>query len=141
MFESGYQVYQRSDVLTADSKRLVILCYEEAIRGLEQAKAHYLSRDYVAKGKAVQKTLDLLNHLRETLDFEKGGEIATQLDRLYGFMISHILKSDRKKDVNGFSQVGEMLGQLKSAWEEALYRQAGGPSTSMRKETLSLSAV
>ncbi len=141
MFGSGYQAYQRSHVLTADPKRLVVICYEEAIQGLVQARTHYLSKDYEAKGRAVQKALDLLNHLRETLDFERGGEIAKQLDRLYGFMISHIVKSDQKKDGNGFTQVAEMLEQLKSAWEEAFYRQAGDPSTSLRKEFLSLSAV
>lgn len=140
MFASGYQAYQKSHVLTADPKRLILLCYEEAIQGLVQAKAKHLSQDYEAKGRAVQKALDLLNHLRETLDFEKGGEIAKQLDRLYGFMISHILKSDQKKDGNGFTQVAEMLEQLKSAWEEALYRQPGSKNIFPQKEDLSFSS-
>jgi len=139
MFGSGYQAYHKSSILTADPKRLIILCYEEAIQGLVQAKTKYLSRDYEAKGRAVQKTLDLLNHLRETLDFERGGEIAKQLDRLYGFMIGHILKSDHRRDVNGFSEVAGMLEQLKSAWEEALYRQPGGKNIFPQKEDLSFS--
>jgi flagellar protein FliS len=139
MFGSGYQAYQKSHVLTADPKRLVILCYEEAIKGLVQAKERYLSMDYEAKGRAVQKTIDLLNHLREVLDFEKGGEIAKQLDRLYGFMISHIMKSDLRKDVTGFAQVAEMLEQLKSAWEEAMYRQPDDPSTASKRASLFIS--
>lgn len=121
MVGSGYQAYQKSHILTADPKRLIIVCYEEAIQGLRQANLKYLSQEYEAKGTAVQKTLDLLNHLRESLDFEKGGEVARQLDRLYGFMISHIVKSDQKRDGNGFLRVAEMLEQLKSAWEKALY--------------------
>ncbi len=137
MFGSGYQAYQKSHILTADPKRLIILCYEEAIQSLVQAKAKYLSLDYEAKGRAVQKALDLLNHLRETLDFERGGEIAGHLDRLYGFMIGHTLKSDHRRDVNGFSEVVGMLEQLKSAWEEALYRQQGGDSLFPQKECLS----
>lgn len=136
MFGSGYQAYQKSNILTGDPKRLIILCYEEAIQGLIQAKTKYLTREYEAKGKAVQRALDLLNHLRETLDFERGGEIATQLDRLYGFMIAHIVKSDQRKDGTGFAQVAEMLEQLKSAWEEALYRQPGNKNPFLQNEGL-----
>lgn len=136
MIGSGYQAYQKSKILTTDSKRLILLCYEEAIQSLEQAKTKYLSREYETKGKAVQKVLELLNHLREALDFEKGGEIAKHLDRLYGFMIAYVLKSDRERDLKGFSEVAEMLGQLKSAWEEAIHRLPNGPFPLETKEDL-----
>ncbi len=127
MTGSGYQAYQTSRILTSDPKRLVLLCYEEAIRSLEEARSHYLSKDYGAKGGAVQRTLDLLNHLREALDFERGGEIARQLDRVYGFMIAHLIKSDQRRDLRGFDQVSTMLRELKSAWEEALRQIAAAP--------------
>ncbi len=126
MIGSGYQAYQKSQILTSDPKRLVLLCYEEAIRSLERAKTEYRSEKYEAKGKAVQKALDLINHLREALDFERGGEIARQLDRLYGFMTGHILKSDSLRDLRGFDQVIEMLQELKSAWEEAIQQHSSG---------------
>lgn len=137
MFGSGYQAYQKSNILTGDPKRLVILCYEEAIQGLIQAKTKYSTQEYEAKGKAVQRVLDLLNHLRDTLDFERGGEVAKQLDRVYGFMIGHILKSDQRRDGTGFSQVAEMLEQLKSAWEEAFYRHPGNKNSFLHAENLS----
>ncbi len=126
MTGSGYQAYQKSQILTSDPKRLVLLCYEEAIRSLERAKVEYRSENYKAKGKAVQKALDLINHLREALNFERGGEIARQLDRLYGFMIGHILKSDSLRDLRGFDQVVEMLQELKLAWEEVIQRHSSG---------------
>ncbi|MCX8117538.1 MAG: flagellar export chaperone FliS [Desulfobacterota bacterium] len=130
----GYQAYERSKLLTSDPKRLVLLCYEEAVRSLEEARARYLCEDYEAKARAVQKALDLLNHLREALDFEKGGEIARNLDRLYGFMIAHLLKSDQRKDVKGIDQVSKMLQELKWAWEEA-FRQV--PALSEEERVLS----
>ncbi len=139
MIGLGYQAYQKSQILTADPKRLIVLCYEEAIRSLEEAQNRYLLKDYAAKGRAVQKALDLLNHLREALDFERGGEIAKQLDRLYGFMISHILKSDHQRNGKGFQEVATMLGQLKSAWEEALNRPLSEPPLASKTEDLFLS--
>lgn len=135
----GYQAYQKSKLLTSDPRRLVLLCYEEAIRSLEEARVRYLSEDYEGKAKAVQKALDLLNHLREGLDFEKGGEIASNLDHLYGFMIGHLIKSDQRRDLKGMDQVSRMLRELKSAWEEAVRKANMMPveeslSTSIRQE-------
>jgi flagellar protein FliS len=121
MQSTGYHFYQQTDVITADPKRLLIMCYEGTIRSLTLAKAKYLSKEYEAKGKAIQNALDILSELRESLDFERGGGIAKNLDLLYDFMIRHILWADQKKNVEGFDQVVNMLGELKSAWEKVFY--------------------
>jgi flagellar protein FliS len=121
MYGTEVNIYRQTDILTADPKRLIILCYEGAIQGLNLARAKYLSKEYEAKGKAIQKVLDILGELREALDFEKGGEIANHLDSLYSFMVRHILKADLKRNVDALDQVVVMLEELKSAWETAFY--------------------
>jgi flagellar secretion chaperone FliS len=123
MYGTGYQTYQQTNIITADPKRLVMMCYEGAIHFLERAKEEYLNREYEAKGKAIQNVLGILNELREALDFEKGGEIARNLDHLYSFMIRYILRADRERDLKVFDQVAVMLKELKSAWEEVFRSQ------------------
>ena len=122
----GFQAYQRTDVVTADPKKLVIMCYEGAIFSLKLAKAKFYAHDYEAKSKAIQNALDIINELRAALDFEKGGEIAKNLDSLYAFWTLHILKSDRHKDVRGLDKVTAMLEDIKSALEEAYFGQREG---------------
>jgi flagellar secretion chaperone FliS len=119
--QRGYSTYKQTGVMTADPNKLVLLCYEEAIRSLHLATLMYSSGKYEAKGKAVQKALDIINELREALDFDRGGTIATSLDSLYAFMLKHILKSDLAREVKGFGQVANMLEQLKSAWEKVFF--------------------
>jgi flagellar protein FliS len=121
MHAYGYNRYRQTDVITADPKRLVLLCYEEAIRSLQLAKAKYEEEEFEKKGKAVRKALDLINELREALDFDRGGEIAKNLDGIYAFMTARILKADTTKEMEGFDQVAAMLEELRSAWEEAFY--------------------
>lgn len=121
MNNAGYQVYQQTNIMTADEKRLIIMCYEEAIYSLKKAKTHFLNQDYVAKAKAVQKALDILNELRVALNFEKGGIIAKNLDLIYGFLIRYILDADIKKDMKVFEQAASILSELKSAWEHIFY--------------------
>ncbi|MGB9697812.1 MAG: flagellar export chaperone FliS [Thermodesulfobacteriota bacterium] len=121
MNNAGYRVYKQTNILTADEKRLIILCYEEAINSLRSAKTNYLKENYEAKGQAVQKALDIINELRVALNFEKGGIIAKNLDLIYGFLIRHILDADIKKDIKGLEQAASILSELKSAWEQVFY--------------------
>lgn len=120
MNKSGCQIYKHTDIFTADPKRLIILCYEEAIKNLASAKYYYLSNDYEKKGKAVQMALEFINALKEALDFEKGGEIAKNLNLIYSYSIKHILNSDVKRDLEGFDHIIFLMNELKSTWEKAL---------------------
>ena len=122
----GFQAYKRTDVITADPKKLVIMCYDGAVYNLKLAKAKFYARDYEAKGKAIQHALEILNELRAALDFEKGGEIARNLDSLYSFWAQHIIKADQNKDPRGLDQVAAMLEEIKSALEEAYFGRSEG---------------
>ena len=126
MAGGGFQAYQKTDVITADPKKLVIMCYEGAIYSLKLAKAKYYAQEYEAKAKAIQNALDLISELRSALDFEKGGEIAKNLDSLYAFWTQHIFKADRNRDLRGLEQVIAMLEDIKSALEEAYFGQREG---------------
>jgi flagellar protein FliS len=121
MIGGGFRAYQKTEVVTADPKKLVILCYEGAISSLKLAKTKLYAREYEAKGKAVQNALDLLNELRGALDFEKGGEIARNLDRLYAYWTQHILNAGMNQDPRGFDPVISMLEEIKSALEIAYF--------------------
>ena len=117
----GFRAYQKTEVATADPKKLVILCYEGAIFSLKQAKTKLVAKEYEAKAKAVQNALDILNELRGALNFEKGGEIARNLESLYTYWTRHIIKADLERDPRGFDPVISMLEEIKNALEEAYY--------------------
>ncbi len=131
MVTGGYQAYRKTDVITADPKRLVIMCYEEAIRNLNLAALMYPVNDFETKGKAIQKALEIISELREALDFERGGPIAASLETLYTFMTSYIIKSDQARNTKGLQQVASMLDQLKSAWEKIFFGSQEEASTTL----------
>jgi flagellar protein FliS len=126
MTGGGFRAYQKTEVVTADPKRLVILCYEGAISSLKLAKTKLYGREYEAKGNAVQNALDLLNELRGALDFEKGGEIARNLDLLYAYWTKHIIRAGMDQDPRGFDPVISMLEEIKSALEIAYFGSREG---------------
>ena len=91
MYANGFDAYRQTNVLTADPKKLVIMCYEGAITNLRVARERYLSGEYEAKAKAVQKAQDIISELMHALDFEEGGQIARNLEALYNYMTRRIL--------------------------------------------------
>jgi flagellar secretion chaperone FliS len=123
MYGNGIGAYKKAGVLTADPKRLVLMCYEEAIRNLKIAKARYISRDYEEKAKALQKTMDFICALNSALDFKKGGEIASNLQALYNYMMHRLTEADLKRDLRAIDHITWMLIELKAAWEELLNGQ------------------
>jgi flagellar protein FliS len=129
MYGNGIGAYRKTDVVTADPKRLVIMCYEGAISNLRLAKKKYEACEYEAKARAVQKFQDIVNELLCSLDFEKGGQIATNLRAIYAYMIRRILQADIEKEHGPFDEVLGMLEELKGAWEEIFYggKKASAP--------------
>lgn len=126
MVGTGYRAYRRTDVVTADPKKLVILCYEGVIDSLKRAQAGYRVQDYEDKAQALQKALEIIAELRGALNFEKGGEIARNLEALYVFWSRMILEADRSRNLRSLDQVVEMLSEIKSALDQA-YSARRGP--------------
>ena len=129
MVEKGVGTYQEISFLTADPKKLILICYRQAILNLKAAREHYLAQDYEAKAKSLQKALDIICELNNALDFEKGGSIARNLDTLYKYMTRSLLEADIKRDVTMFAAIIRMLEELESAWEEIFSpKEKGTPS-------------
>jgi flagellar protein FliS len=94
------------------------MCYEGVIDSLKLAKEKIKEKDYENKAKAIIKAQDIIKELMCSLNFEKGGEIANNLDSLYNYMLRRILQGDLNKDVRPIDEVIEMFTELLSAWEE-----------------------
>ena len=117
MYMSQIGAYQKTNVMTSDPKKLVVMCYDAAITNLKMAKTMYLEKKYEAKANTLGRAIDIIGELREALNFEKGGEIANNLDALYGYMLSRLMKGDVKRDVGAIDEVINMLEELGSAWK------------------------
>ena len=118
MHGNGIDVYRQTNVMTADPKRLVLMCYEGAISNLKIAREKYASNEHEAKGKAVQDAQDIITLLMQSLDFEKGDKIAVSLEALYNYMLRRLVDGDIKKDAKTIDEVIYLLEELESAWKE-----------------------
>ena len=111
-------VYEEISVNTASPTRLVVMLYEGAIKALTRAANDIRTRDLVSKQKSVNQGMAIIKHLRLTLDKDKGGQIAEELDRIYSYAFSRVLDGSIKLDAGAIEEAIKVLSDLLPAWEE-----------------------
>lgn len=109
--------YKRNQVLTADPLNLVVMCYNGAIEKLKIVKVKIEEHKYEEKAKALEKFLDIISELMAALNFEKGGEIAKNLNAIYAYIYRRVSEAEINKDLKAFDEAIGILEELREAWE------------------------
>ena len=110
--------YQRTKVETAGKLELVIMCYEKTLQALHEAKAFIEAKEYEKKAHKLQLALDIIHGLQTSLNFEKGGQIAKNLDSIYSYVTRRLLQGDTQKDISVYDECIHLLSELKEAWDK-----------------------
>ena len=111
------RAYRQQAVLTASKEKLVVLLYEGAIRYVDRA-LHAMQADNVAGvGEALSKAFAVVGELRSSIDREQGGDIAGDLDRLYGFIQDQIVLANRDRRPEPLTDARRILSTLKEGWD------------------------
>ena len=125
----GSNTYHTQQILTASPARLVAMLYEKAITSLRLAIAAIEDGDIKARWAANVRAVEIIEHLSMTLDTDKGGEFAEKLDRLYPFMIRHLINVDVHNDAEPAREVIALLEPLRDSWRALDHRMAQGNVT------------
>jgi flagellar protein FliS len=113
----GSGQYRQTQVTTVDKGRLIVLLYEGAIKFLREAVKANEAGDIPAKANFINRTLDIISELSQSLNMQDGGEIAYNLKRIYQFWTEHLLKAKIAKDNTAMMDVIEMMCNLIEAWQ------------------------
>lgn len=123
MFEhqDGYDAYQfaatQAKAASADPHQLVLMLMEGLLDEMARAEGHILARQFERKGQAISKCLQILGGLDSALDMEKGGELASNLHRLYDYCGQKLFEISVSNNVEEFAEVRKILQELKEGWE------------------------
>lgn len=115
--------YQRDslkvEVESASPYKLVVMLYEGAIKAINMAKMHMQQGNVAEKGIAVSRAISIIEDgLRLSLEKEKGGQLAENLDALYEYMGIELLRANLHNDVQKLEHVLRLLTDLKEAWDQ-----------------------
>lgn len=109
--------YQKTSIETADILKLIILCYETAIKDLEIARDLH-ENNAIEKGyERIHHAQNIITELLLGLDYERGGDISANLSKLYNFMLRQLMCINSSQDTAIYGQIITMLSELKQGWE------------------------
>ena len=94
------------------------MLYQGCIKFLRLGKKSIKEDDIQGANNYIIRSQDIIRELMNTLDREKGGEIATNLYSLYDFMNRQLIEANVNKDVEKIEVVEDMMMELLDSWKQ-----------------------
>jgi len=116
----GLQQYRSVDVgasvQTASPHELIAMLLRGGLTALARAAGAIERKDISERGVQLNKAIAIVFELKESLDMEKGGEIASNLDGLYTYMIRQITLANRENSLEKVDEVRSLLSEILEGW-------------------------
>jgi flagellar protein FliS len=112
-----HQLDVETSVEAASPHQIIDMLFSGARDRIKQAQGYMLRNDQAGKAKAINACVEILSGLQASLDHEKGGDIAANLESLYDYMQRRLFRANVDNDVEGLVEVGDLLATLRSAWK------------------------
>ncbi|MEA3244366.1 MAG: flagellar export chaperone FliS [Pseudomonadota bacterium] len=110
---------------SASPHRLIQMLLEGALGKIAAAKGHMDRGEIQPKGAQIGSAISILEGLKSSLDMEKGGEIAQNLEDLYSYMERRLIEANSINDTSLLDEVSDLLKQIKEAWDAIADHAAG----------------
>lgn len=110
-------VAAESETGFASPHRLVQMLMEGVLSRVATAKGQIERGDLPGKSESISSAMAIISALKSSLDMNAGGEIATNLDDLYGYMNNRLIDANVQNDPQALTEVSSLMGQVKSGWD------------------------
>jgi flagellar protein FliS len=109
-------VNTQTSVVDVDRHKLIELLYDGALERINTARAKILAKDYEAKNKLINKSIDILAGLRGFLDESQSKELYESLYSLYEYCERRLLEANMQNDVEILEEIAGHIRTLKEGW-------------------------
>lgn len=110
------QVGVQAGMAEASPHRIIQMLLSGALDKLATAKGHMGRGEVAEKGRQISLAISIVEALRASLDHERGGEIAQNLDALYDYMGRRLLKANMTNEPALLDEVSELLEAISEGW-------------------------
>ncbi|MAI97386.1 MAG: flagellar biosynthesis protein FliS [Rhodobacteraceae bacterium] len=121
-FDKVAKAYRKTDMFGAaeakDPETVVIMVMEELIKAVSSFHKNISlkSGDLITRSKTFSRSISVIYMLQSSLDLEKGGQLASDLFRIYEYLRIHLIKDLRTGSVNKSSIALNSIVDIKEAW-------------------------
>jgi flagellar protein FliS len=104
-------------VAGADNIQLIQMLFDGLIESLATAKGHIERGSISEKSKSLARAGRIVVGLQGALDFEKGGDIARNLNDLYSYVTRRLFHVNAHNDLEALKEVHNLMNEIRSAWQ------------------------
>lgn len=111
------QIGIETGVSGATPHQLITLLLNGALEAIAQARGAIKSKQIEAKCKAISKALGIVDEgLKASLDLQSGGELAHNLNGLYGYITVRLAQANLHSDDAALAECTQLLTPVRDAW-------------------------
>jgi flagellar protein FliS len=104
-------------VATADNVQLIQMLFDGLAESLATAKGHIQNNAIEEKSKALSRAGRIVVGLQGALDFERGGELAQNLNELYAYVTRRLFHVNAYNDLTALEEVQGLIKDITEAWK------------------------
>ena len=113
----GYQGYKEQGINDMSPGELLLLLYDELVKRLLRAELALGKEDYILFEASVDRSLDIVRYLDDTLDMQY--PISRNLNRLYDYFSFELNRVKAGRNKTELERVKGMVGELRDTFREA----------------------
>ncbi|AAQ60662.1 flagellar export chaperone FliS [Chromobacterium violaceum] len=115
-YRSYHAVNLEAQTGAASQIELVLVLFDGLLEEIARARGHLQHQRFEQKGESISKCINILNGLSSALDFESGGEVVTNLARLYDYCAHRLYQASVELDAAALDEAEKLLVTLKGGW-------------------------
>lgn len=106
----------QTDVASSDRVGLIKMMFDALIDTLVMAEAQIQRNDINGKWESISRASRIVLGLQASLDHEKGGELASNLDELYAYVSRRLIHANANNDAAIIVELRGLMGEIREAW-------------------------
>jgi|TARA_B110000238_G_C15900618_1_gene341855 flagellar protein FliS len=110
-------VHVASAVPYADGIQLIQMLFDGLVDALSSAEGEIERKDIQGKCRSLNRATSIIYGLQDSLDFNKGSDLARNLSDLYEYMTRRVLFANLHNDVNALKEVKGLVNEIRGAWK------------------------
>ena len=104
-------------VASANNVQLIQMLFDGFLESLVAARGHIQHNNIQEKSKAIARASRIVLGLQGALDFEKGGDLANNLNELYSYVTRRLFHVNAQNDLVVLDEIFGLMKEIRDAWE------------------------
>jgi flagellar secretion chaperone FliS len=112
------QTYYQTQIQSQSPIELVVMLYDGALRFMRAAIEAIEKHDLTAKRESMSRAMAVVSELQSSLNLSAGGDIAKNLDELYGYITGRLIEANINNSADPLHESIKLMSTLRDGWSQ-----------------------